>query len=79
MTEPHQQLLNTKRWVIKIGSALLTRIGEGLDTDRIRWLSAEIAELRRQGKEVVLVTSGSVAAGMQKLGWKRRPHEIHRL
>lgn len=79
MTEPHQQLLNTKRWVIKIGSALLTRVGEGLDIDRIRWLSAEIAELRRQGKEVVLVTSGSVAAGMQKLGWQRRPHEIHQL
>ena len=79
MTEPHQQLLNTKRWVIKIGSALLTRVGEGLDIDRIRWLSAEIAELRRQGKEVVLVTSGSVAAGMQQLGWRRRPHEIHHL
>lgn len=79
MTEPHQQLLHTKRWVIKIGSALLTRVGEGLDIDRIRWLSAEIAELRRQGKEVVLVTSGSVAAGMQKLGWRRRPHEIHQL
>lgn len=79
MTEPHQQLLNTKRWVIKIGSALLTRIGEGLDLDRIRWLSAEIAELRRQGKEVVLVTSGSVAAGMQQLGWQRRPTAIHKL
>lgn len=79
MTEPHQQLINTKRWVIKIGSALLTRLGEGLDIDRIRWLSGEIAELRRQGKEVVLVTSGSVAAGMQQLGWQRRPHEIHQL
>ncbi len=79
MTEPHQQLLQTKRWVIKIGSALLTRVGEGLDIDRIRWLSGEIAELRRQGKEVVLVTSGSVAAGMQQLRWKRRPHEIHQL
>jgi len=79
VTDPHQQLLNTKRWVIKIGSALLTRPGEGLDYDRIRWLSGEIAELRRQGKEVVLVTSGSVAAGMQQLGWKRRPHEIHQL
>ncbi len=45
MTEPHQQLLNTKRWVIKIGSALLTRIGEGLDTDRIRWLSCRHAEV----------------------------------
>lgn len=79
MTEPHQQLINAKRWVIKIGSALLTRLGEGLDIDRIRWLSGEIAELRRQGKEVVLVTSGSVAAGMQQLGWQRRPHEIHQL
>ena len=79
MTEPHQQLIQTKRWVIKIGSALLTRLGEGLDIERIRWLSGEIAELRRQGKEVVLVTSGSVAAGMQRLGWQRRPHEIHKL
>lgn len=79
MIEPHQQLIDTKRWVIKIGSALLTRPGEGLDIERIRWLSGEIAELRRQGKEVVLVTSGSVAAGMQQLGWERRPHEIHHL
>jgi glutamate 5-kinase len=76
---PHQQLTATKRWVIKIGSALLTRVGQGLDYDRIRWLSAEIAELRRQGKEVVLVTSGSVAAGMQQLGWSRRPNELHQL
>lgn len=79
MNIPHQQLVNTKRWVIKIGSALLTRVGEGLDYDRIRWLSGEIAYLRAQGKEVVLVTSGSVAAGMQKLGWHQRPHEIYLL
>ncbi|HCD04642.1 MAG TPA: glutamate 5-kinase, partial [Methylophaga sp.] len=39
---------------IKIGSALLTKPGEGLDVDRIRWLSGEIAELRNQGKEIVL-------------------------
>lgn len=79
MENPHQQLITTKRWVIKIGSALLTKPGEGLDIDRIRWLSGEIAELRRQGKEVVLVTSGSVAAGMQQLGWRRRPHALHQL
>lgn len=79
MTTPHQQLVNTKRWVIKIGSALLTKIGEGLDRERIKWLSGEIAYLRSQGKEVVLVTSGSVAAGMQELGWSKRPHEIHLL
>lgn len=79
MISPHQQLVNTKRWVIKIGSALLTRIGEGLDYDRIRWLSGEIAALRAQGKEVVLVTSGSVSAGMQQLGWAKRPHALHQL
>ena len=79
MISPHQQLVNTKRWVIKIGSALLTRVGEGLDYDRIRWLSGEIAALRAQGKEVVLVTSGSVSAGMQQLGWTKRPHALHQL
>jgi len=79
VTTPHEQMVNTKRWVIKIGSALLTRVGEGLDRDRIRWLTEEIAFLRRQGKEVVLVTSGSVAAGMQELGWSQRPSALHQL
>jgi len=75
----HQQLVNTKRWVIKIGSALLTRPGDGLDLQRVSWLCGEIAQLRAQGKEVVLVTSGSVAAGMQELGWAKRPHALHLL
>jgi len=75
----HQQLVNTKRWVIKIGSALLTRPGDGLDLQRVSWLCCEIAQLRAQGKEVVLVTSGSVAAGMQELGWAKRPHALHLL
>jgi glutamate 5-kinase len=75
----HQQLVDTKRWVIKIGSALLTRVGDGLDIERVKWLSGEIATLRAQGKEVVLVTSGSVAAGMQQLGWTKRPHALHLL
>ncbi len=79
MANTHQQLVDTKRWVIKIGSALLTRIGDGLDRDRVIWLSGEIAKLRQQGKEVVLVTSGSVAAGMQELGWDKRPHALHLL
>lgn len=79
MTNPHQQLIDTKRWVIKIGSALLTREGEGLDLDRVRWLTGEIALLREQGKEIVLVTSGSVAAGMQQLGWTERPSALHQL
>ena len=79
MVNSHQQLVNTKRWVIKIGSALLTRPGDGLDLQRVSWLCGEIAQLRAQGKEVVLVTSGSVAAGMQELGWTKRPHALHLL
>ncbi len=79
MITTHKQLVNSQRWVIKIGSALLTRPGDGLDYARIAWLSGEIAKLRQQGKEVVLVTSGSVAAGMQELGWKKRPHALHLL
>ena len=79
MINSHQQLVNTKRWVIKIGSALLTRPGDGLDLQRVNWLCGEIAQLRAQGKEIVLVTSGSVAAGMQELGWTKRPHALHLL
>jgi glutamate 5-kinase len=75
----HQHLTDKKRWVIKIGSALLTKDGEGLDRERVRWLSDEIAWLKSQGKEVVLVTSGSVAAGMQELGWIERPQELYQL
>lgn len=75
----HQQIIKTKNWVIKIGSALLTKMGKGLDRERISWLSEEIATLRAQGKDIVLVTSGSVAAGMQQLGWNKRPHEVHLL
>ncbi len=79
MGQTHQQLVQATRWVIKIGSALLTKVGDGLDLDRVQWLSGEIAKLRAQGKEVVLVTSGSVAAGMQQLGWQKRPHALHLL
>ncbi len=79
MKTPRQQLIHARRWVIKIGSALLTRADKGLNYERIRWLSGEIAHLRSQGKEVVLVTSGSIAAGMQKLGWAQRPQVLHQL
>jgi len=68
-----------RRCVIKIGSALLTANGTRLDTEAIgRWVG-QIAELRKQGIEVVLVTSGSVAAGMQRMDRKTRPHALHEL
>ena len=74
-----EKLKRSKRWVIKIGSALLTNDGQGLDLEAIsRWVD-QIAALKASGLEVVLVSSGSVAEGMTRLGWDSRPHEVSKL
>lgn len=73
------KLAGHKRWVIKIGSALLTNDGRGLNRDGMRGWVDQIAELMSSGHEVVLVSSGSVAEGMTRLGWKKRPEEMHKL
>ena len=67
----------SRRWVIKIGSSLLTNNGQGLDRDAIAVWVEQIAGLAKRGYEVVLVSSGAVAAGMHRLGWKERPTAIH--
>jgi glutamate 5-kinase len=72
-------LKSKRRIVIKIGSALLTRDGQGLNSDGIHDWAAQIAQLRGRGLEVVLVSSGAVAAGMQRLGRSTRPHALHEL
>ncbi len=74
-----QKLRNSRRWVVKIGSALLTDHDSGLNTDLVRGLVDQIVALREAGCEVVLVSSGAVAAGMRRLGWTQRPHELYRL
>ena len=74
-----QRIQQAKRWVIKIGSALLTADGQGLDGDAISAWTEQMAKLRQQGIEVVLVSSGAVAEGMTRLGWKERPHAVHHL
>lgn len=71
------RIREAKRWVIKIGSALLTNDGQGLDHESLQKWAEQIALLRKNGKEVVLVSSGAVAAGMSRLGWKTRPRTIH--
>ncbi|WP_458525953.1 glutamate 5-kinase [Onishia taeanensis] len=72
-------LAGARRVVVKIGSALLTNDGRGLDEAAIgRWVD-QIAELHRRGIEVVLVSSGAVAAGMVRLGWQSRPSAVHAL
>jgi glutamate 5-kinase len=70
---------DAKRWVIKIGSALLTNDGAGLDRAAIDGWVNQIAELMTQGKEVVLVSSGAIAEGIVRLDWQQRPESIHEL
>jgi glutamate 5-kinase len=70
---------NKQKWVVKIGSALLTNDGEGLDVAAISAWVGQIAQLKKQNIEVVLVSSGAIAEGIQRLGWKTRPTNIHQL
>ena len=72
-------LTQCKRIVVKVGSSLVTNQGEGLDTRAIGNWAQQIAALREAGLEVVLVTSGAIAEGMQRLGWKQRPSAVHEL
>jgi glutamate 5-kinase len=78
-TSTRESLKNRRRIVVKIGSALLTRDGQGLNSDGIQDWAAQLAQLRSKGLEVVLVSSGAVAAGMQRLGRSTRPHALHEL
>ncbi|MDD1636850.1 MAG: glutamate 5-kinase [Methylococcaceae bacterium] len=68
-----------KRVVVKIGSALLTKGGQGLDKAAITAWVRQMAGLRQQSIDVVLVSSGSVAEGMSRLGLKVRPKILHEL
>ncbi len=74
-----QKIAKTKRLVIKVGSALVTNNGAGLAESFIADCARQIAVLHAQGCEVLLVSSGAIAAGMQRLGWVTRPHAVHDL
>jgi glutamate 5-kinase len=75
----HSVIQNAKRLIIKVGSSLVTNDGKGLDRVAIEKWAAQIAELRKLGKEVVLVSSGAIAEGRQRLGFEKRPTGIHEL
>ncbi len=75
----HSVVHAAKRLVIKVGSALVTNSGLGLDHAALTGWAEQIARLRHEGREVVLVSSGAIAEGMQRLGWTRRPHALHEL
>ncbi len=73
------QIQNKKRWVIKVGSALLTNDGAGLHAPMLEALAQQIARLKEQGIEIVLVSSGSIAAGISQLGFSQRPEKLNDL
>jgi glutamate 5-kinase len=76
MTGP---LAGARRFVVKIGSSLITDHGRGLDLAALAHWVTQIVELRTLGREVIVVSSGAIAEGMQRLGWKRRPSALHEL
>ena len=78
-----KHLQNTRRWVVKIGSALLTNEGNGLDYQAIAGWVEQMASLMHlepdQKLEILLVSSGAVAEGMKRMGWKTRPDSVYKL
>ena len=79
MSEVREALRGARRWVVKIGSALLTDNGQGLALAAFDQWVAQIAALKNAGHDVVLVSSGAVAEGMTRLGWHHRPDSLHQL
>ena len=73
------RIAQARRLVIKVGSALVTNNGEGLDLSAINEWARQIAQLRQDKREVVIVSSGAIACGMQRLGWTKRPGSVHEL
>ncbi|ABC32590.1 Glutamate 5-kinase [Hahella chejuensis KCTC 2396] len=78
-SQARARLRETRRWVIKIGSALLTNDGRGLALDAMGLWVDQLAALRKDGVEVVIVSSGAVAEGMSRLGWRERPKLLDEL
>ena len=70
---------NSKRWVVKIGSALLTANGNGLDKEAIALWVEQIVHQLEGGIEIIIVSSGAVAEGMSRLSWIERPNSVHGL
>lgn len=79
MTAIKSVVADAKRIVIKVGTALLTDNGRGLDEKAIANLAEELSAVQKLGREVVLVSSGSIAEGVRRLGWERRPTEVGQL
>ena len=75
----HSPVAHAQTLVVKVGSSLVTNEGRGLDTAAIARWAAQIAQLRALGRRCVLVSSGAIAEGLQRLGWRKRPSALHEL
>lgn len=73
------QLQAARRLVVKVGSSLVTSEGAGLDLAAMANWAAQVAAVRAGKRDVVIVSSGAIAEGMQRLGWRERPHTMHEL
>ena len=79
MDKSEIRLKSGSRLVVKVGSALLTDNGLGLRKESMQQWIRQMVELKKRGYDVVIVSSGAIAEGITRLGWKRRPHAIHEL
>ncbi|MDP3420562.1 MAG: glutamate 5-kinase, partial [Thiobacillus sp.] len=75
----HSVVKHARRIVVKVGSSLVTAEGRGLDHAALSRWAGQIAALAGQGREVVLVSSGAIAEGIARLGWKARPKAVNEL
>jgi glutamate 5-kinase len=76
VTGPRDEVASARRVVVKVGSSSLTTPEGGIDPDRVRTLVDTLAAVRARGAEVVLVSSGAIAAGLAPLGLARRPRDL---
>ena len=80
MTTPTSTVLrDARRIVVKVGSSLVTNEGRGLDEQAIGDWCRQLSAVVRDGREVIMVSSGAIAEGMKRLGWTSRPQELHEL
>ena len=78
-SSPVSVLQKARRIVVKVGSSLVTNEGRGLDAEAIGDWCAQLAALVKDGREVIMVSSGAIAEGMKRLNWQVRPKAIHEL
>ncbi|WP_335342754.1 glutamate 5-kinase [Sedimenticola sp.] len=79
MNMSREKFTSANRWVVKIGSALLTADGKGLAREALAGWVEQMSSWVLAGNELILVSSGAVAEGMSRMGWTARPTTLHEL